>query len=430
MAVRFTWLAAAIVPIAVAGFQASPSPGEAQGGQLTRNVTEPVVKTGLEVLLSSPEHLELLDGKNVGLIVNPTSVDSKLTSTIDLLHEHPSINLVRLFAPEHGVRGEAYAGEYVGNYTDERTGLPVQSLYGRTRRPPAESLEDVDIMVYDIQDVGSRSYTYIYTMAYAMEECGKLDIPFVVLDRPNPCGADIVSGNILDPEEHQTFVGLYAIPYQYGMTPGETAMLFNKEFNDPEVELTVVPMEGYERHMMQWDTGLPFVPTSTHIPDAKHAVYYNLTGIIGEIRNTVSIGVGYTLPFETIAAPWIDPYAFADALTAKEIPGLMFRPISYRPSYASFEGEMIHGVHIIITDYRAVRPFEAQIHFMEVIQSLFPESEIFTDAKAGPFLFDEVLGTDSIREQVLAGATAEEIIASYQEDVEAFMPVREQYLLY
>ncbi len=412
------------------GFLAIMTPAQSYG-QISRDTTEPVVKTGLEVFLSTPEHLELVKDKNVGVIVNATSVDSKLISTIDLFNEHPDINVVRLFAPEHGVRGEAYAGEYVPSYIDEKTGLEVQSLYGRTRRAPAESLEDIDVMIYDIQDVGSRSYTYIYTMAYTMEECGKLDIPFIVLDRPNPCGADIVSGNILDPEEHQTFVGLYAIPYQYGMTPGETARLFNKEFNDPEVDLTVIAMEGYERDMMQWDTGLPFVPTSTHIPDAKHAVYYNLTGIIGELRDHVSIGVGYTLPFETIAAPWIDdPDEFANELRKLDIPGLLVRPIMYRPAYASFEGEMIGGVHLIISDYRAIMPFEAQIKFMEVIQRMYPEVELFSDAKAGPFLFDQVLGTDSIREQILEGRTAEEIIAGYQDDVAEFMEIREQYLIY
>jgi uncharacterized protein YbbC (DUF1343 family) len=198
------------------------------------------------------------------------------------------------------------------------------SLYGKTRRPTKEMLDGIDIMVYDIQDVGSRSYTYIYTMAYCMEECAKRGIPFVVLDRPNPCGAHIVDGNILDTDEYKTFVGLYEIPYQYGLTPGETAYMFNKEYNSDECELFIVPMKGYKRSMMQWDTGLPFIPTSTHIPRADVAVYYNLTGIIGEVRH-VSIGVGYTLPFEVIAAPWIDRYKLTEALRAKNLPGLLFR---------------------------------------------------------------------------------------------------------
>jgi uncharacterized protein YbbC (DUF1343 family) len=282
------------------------------------------VMPGVEVLFAEDEYLNMLKGKRIGLITNPTGVDSKCNSTIDLIHQHPDLTLAKLYGPEHGVRGDAYAGEKLANTVDKRTGVPVMSLYGKTRRPTKEMLDGIDIMVYDIQDVGSRSYTYIYTMAYCMEECAKRGIPFVVLDRPNPCGAHIVDGNILDTDEYKTFVGLYEIPYQYGLTPGETAYMFNKEYNSDECELFIVPMKGYKRSMMQWDTGLPFIPTSTHIPRADVAVYYNLTGIIGEVRH-VSIGVGYTLPFEVIAAPWIDRYKLTEALRAKNLPGLLFR---------------------------------------------------------------------------------------------------------
>ncbi|MCC5876174.1 MAG: DUF1343 domain-containing protein [Candidatus Sumerlaeia bacterium] len=392
------------------------------------NLEEPNVKLGVEVLLSNDKYLDVLRGKRVGLITNPTGVDSRLNSTVDLLNDHPEIEIRKLFAPEHGVRGDIYAGVRVDEQIDKRTGLPVHSIYGNTRRPPQEYLDDLDIMVYDIQDVGSRSYTFIYSMAYSMEECAKRGIPFMVLDRPNPCGP-VVSGNILDPEFYSGFVGLYPIPYQYGMTPGEIAMMFNKEFNSDEVELYVVPMEGYRRDMMYWDTNLPWVMTSPHIPSERHAVYYNLTGIIGELRH-ISIGVGYTTPFETIAAPWMDGHAMTEALREKELPGLLVRPISYRPFGIRFEGEVVHGVHFTISNYHKVQPVEAQIHIMEVIQRLYPEHEVFSDENAGPWLFDQVLGTRRIRDRILAGWTADDIIAEYMPDVEAFMPTREKYLIY
>jgi uncharacterized protein YbbC (DUF1343 family) len=396
---------------------------------LSAQSREPAVKPGIEVLLSEELQLDLLRGKRVGLITNPTGVDHDLVSTIDLLNEHPEIELVALFGPEHGVRGDAYAGEHVEDVTDPKTGVPVHSMYGDTRRPREEWLEGIDVLVSDIQDVGSRSYTYIYTMAYGMEAAAAAGIPFVVLDRPNPSGAHIVDGNILDPEFYSGFVGMYPIPYQYGMTPGEVAQMFNEEFNEAKCELHVVPMRGYRRDMFQDDTGLPFVPASTHIPRADVAIYYNLTGIIGEIRH-VSIGVGYTLPFETIAAPWMDRDLLCDTLRAENIPGLNFRPTSYRPRYGAWADEMCHGVQIFITDRDALRPVTAQVKIMEVLQRLFPDDSPFTDEHAQRWLFDEVMGTPDVREAILAGQTAEEITAAWQPAVEEFMVMRSQYLIY
>lgn len=392
-------------------------------------VTEtPRVRPGIEVLLAEKEFLDKVRGRRVGLITNPTGIDSRLRSTVDLLNDHPEIQLVRLFGPEHGVRGDAYAGDKVDDAVDPRTGIEEKSLYGKTRRPPAEYLEGIDVMIYDIQDIGSRSYTYIYTMAYAMEECGKKGIPFIVLDRPNPCGP-MVSGNILNNEEYKTFVGLYEIPYQYGMTPGEMALLFNDRFNETKCDLTVVPMRGYERWMLHADTGLPWVPTSPHIPDPKHAVYYNLTGIIGELTG-ISIGVGYTTPFEKIAAPWIDGYELASYMNAKNLPGIRFRPVTYKPFYSRFNGQVIHGVHLVVTNYRTVQPVEVQIHLMEAIQKLYPEARIFEDENALKPLFDEVMGTNSVRQRILAGDTAESIISDYRPAVDLFNAQRGPYLIY
>jgi len=407
---------------------ATPDVAHAQSRRDLLVTEKPIVKPGVEVLLKEKKWLNLVKGKRVGLITNPTGVDSKLRSTVDLLHDHPDIEVVKLFGPEHGVRGDAYAGDKVDDAVDPRTGIAELSLYGKTRRPPKEYLEGLDVMVYDIQDIGSRSYTYIYTMAYAMEACGEAGIPFIVLDRPNPCGP-MVSGNILNPEEHSTFVGLYAIPYQYGMTPGETALLFNDKFNKTRCDLTVVPMDGYERWMLHADTKLPWVPTSPHIPDPKHAVYYNITGIIGELP-TVSIGVGYTTPFETVGAPWIDGYKLAENLNARKLEGVRFRPLTYRPFYSRFKETPIQGVHIQITNYRTVEPVEVQIHIMEALQSMYPEQGIFTDDKAKKSLFDEVNGTDSIRKRLLAGDKAEAIIADYKPAVAEFQKMAKPYLIY
>lgn len=394
------------------------------------NTDDPKVTLGVEQLLGKKRYLDMVRGKRVGLITNPTGVDSKWTSTVDLLFASKDFKLVALYGPEHGVRGNAYAGEHVTTETDTRTGLPVYSLYGKTRRPPAEYLDGIDVMLYDIQDIGSRSYTYIYTMAYAMEECGKRKIPFIVLDRPNPAGGHIVDGNILDPKAYSTFVGLYAIPYQYGMTPGETAAMFNEQFNANTCDLSIVPMRGYKRDMMQWDTGLPFVPTSNHIPHPVHATYYNLTGIIGELPD-ISIGVGYTLPFETIAAPWIsDPESFAAEIRTHNLPGILVRPITYKPRYAAFKDETCNGVHLTITNFDTVRAFSAQIHLMEVIQKLYPSRGLFTDAKAKTSLFDEVLGTDTIRQRILLGEKAVDILKDAEPDVKTFMKLRKKYLIY
>lgn len=405
--------------------------GPSNPGATPLDVENPRVTPGVEVLFQEEEYLDLLRGKRVGLVTNATGVDSKLNSTIDLLHDHPEIDLVALYGPEHGVRGEAAGGVRISDYVDERTGITVFSLYGATRRPNDEMLADVEIMVYDIQDVGASSYTYIYTMAFAMEECGRRDIPFVVLDRPNPVGADYVDGPVLNTSEFETrsFIGYYDIAYMYGLTPGETAMMFNEDYNEVKVDLTVVPMKGYERWMRQWDTGLPFVPTSTHIPDAKHSFYYSLTGIVGEIRAAMSIGVGFTLPFETFAAPWIDRDELTQAIRDREIPGLMARPISYTPFYATYAGEEIQGVHLYISNYRTIRPVTAQVHMMEILQALYPEEELFERLGDGA-AFHKALGTRSTRQQLLDGWTAEQIIASWQPRLEEFKKIREKHLIY
>lgn len=369
----------------------------------------------------------LLKGRTVGLLTNPTGVDTRLRSTIDLLHEHPEVRLGALFAPEHGIRGDLLAGEAVADTVEPKTGVKVYSIY--RHRPTPHMLAGLDAVLYDIQDIGASSYTYIYAMAQMMDACAKAGIPFIVLDRPNPVGADFIDGPVLETDRFFSGIGQYDIAYMYGMTPGELALLINREFLDKPCRLSVVPMANYSRRMRYKDTGLPWVPSSTHIPWAISALYYSLTGVIGEIGG-VNTGVGYTLPFECLAAPWIDRDALVNAINAKNIPGLRARPISYRPRYAAYTDQTVHGAHLMITDSRAIRPLSAQIKLMEILQSLYPERNIFTRPGAKDTLFDKALGTDHIRLMLARGATADEILATLQQRQEAFMQMREKYLIY
>ncbi len=270
----------------------------------------PAVKTGIEVLRE--RNFDILQGKRVGLITNPSGVDASLRSTIDILF-HAKGKLTALFGPEHGVRGNVAAGGLIASSIDSGTGLPVFSLYGKTRKPTPEMLKGIDVLVYDIQDIGCRSYTFIGTLGLAMEAAAERQIPFVVLDRPDPLGGVRIEGNLVE-NGFKSFVSPYPIPYVYGLTCGELARMLNGEgmlANRVKCKLTVIPMAGWKRNMMFEETGLQWVPTSPHIPFASSPLYYASTGIIGEL-GTVSVGIGYTLPFHLFCAEWIDPELLCD----------------------------------------------------------------------------------------------------------------------
>ena len=270
------------------------------------------VKTGIEVLRD--RGFEGLVGKRVGLVTNPSGVDRDLRSTIDILYNAPGVELVALYGPEHGVRGDVYAGGKVSDSRDALTGLPVYSLYGPTRKPTPEMLRGIDVMVYDIQDTGARSYTFISTMGLVMEACEELGIEVMVLDRPNPLGGLKVEGSVVEPGFF-SFVSQYRIPYIYGLTPGELALLINAEGlnrgqtgkQEPaRCSLTVIPMEGWHRDMLYQDTGLPWVLPSPNIPYQTSPVHYCAAGICGDLYGFLNIGIGYTLPFQVFAEEWID----------------------------------------------------------------------------------------------------------------------------
>ncbi len=385
------------------------------------------VKTGIEVLKST--NFKALEGKRVGLITNPTGVDNYMRSTADILFEAKNVKLVALYGPEHGIRGDAHAGDEVGDQKDESTGLPLYSIYGKTRKPTAEMLKDIDVLVYDIQDNGSRSYTYISTMGLAMEAAAENNIEFMVLDRPNPLGAKI-EGNLVE-DGFISFVSQYKIPYIYGMTCGELARFMNEEgITAKKCKLTVIKMEGYKKDMTYEQTGLQWIPPSPHVPHPYSSQFYAMTGILGELYY-VSIGVGYTTPFQVIAAEWIDAEGFASKLNALKIPGVIFRPIHIKPFYSTSANVQIHGVQIHITDYKVIPLTDIQFYAMQVLYEMYPEKAIFNNADTKRFrMFDQVCGSDQIRIKFSQRYRFEDIKDYWYKDVNSFRERSKRYYLY
>jgi uncharacterized protein YbbC (DUF1343 family) len=390
----------------------------------------PKVSTGIEVLKS--RNFDVLSGKKVGLITNPTGVDWKLESTIDILFRTKQVKLAALFGPEHGVRGDFSAGDEIGNQTDEATHLPVYSLYGKTRKPTAEMLKGIDALVYDIQDIGCRSYTYISTMGLAMEAAAENNIEFIVLDRPNPLGGLKVEGNILE-KGFESFVGQYQIPYVYGLTCGELAKMLNEEGmldGGKKCKLTVVPMKGWKRDMRFEETGLQWVPASPHIPMESSPQYYVATGILGEL-GVISEGVGYTIPFRTIAAEWIKPKELADKLNGLHINGVLFRPLVFKPFYGKWKDKELKGVQIHITDYSVLNLMSIQFLCMQVLNEMYPENNPFTLADGGRLkMFDKVMGSSQPRQLFEKKMRYDDLKVFFEKDVQAFTKRARKYWLY
>lgn len=378
------------------------------------------VTPGVEVLLDDQK--ELLKGKKVGLITNPTGIDSKMNSIVDLLHDDSDIELTALFGPEHGVRGDAQAGEYVESYIDEKTGLPVYSLYGQTRKPTPEMLENVEVLVFDIQDVGTRYYTYIYTMAYSMEAAKENNIPIVVLDRPNPLGGLSVDGPVLEPE-FSSFIGMYPIPTRHGMTVGELASFFNEEFNIG-ADLSVVKMKGWRRSMDFDDTGLPFVLPSPNMPTVSTTFVYPATGLIE--GTNLSEGRGTTKPFELIGAPFINSTNLAAELNSLSLPGVKFRAASFTPTSSKHAGKLSHGVEIYVTDRTEFDAVTTGLYIIKTIHDMYPDDFEFLSNN----FFDKLIGNDRVRTMILEGASVREITKTYQKELTEFKKVRKEYLLY
>ncbi len=390
-----------------------------------------VVKTGIDVLKESG--YACLQGKRVGLITNPTGVDKDLISTIDLLFQAPGVELVALYGPEHGVRGEAHAGHRIVSQTDPVTGLPEFSLYGATRKPTPDMLEGIDVLVYDIQDIGSRSFTYISTMGLAMEACAELDIEFVVLDRPNPIGGLKVEGCYVE-DGCFTFVSQFRIPYVYGLTCGELALLLNGERmlgsgaragESAQCKLTVIPMEGWSRDMFYDQTGLQWIASSPHIPQAITSFFYPMSGITGDLRD-VSIGVGYTLPFQLFAAVegGVDAHELAANLNNLALPGLHFRPIYFRPFYSKGQGTTLSGVQAHLIDPATAPLTDVNFYVLQEMHKLNPELTFNLDRHY------KVVGSPYVTAKFTERYLFEDIKDYWYKDVDAFKELSAKYYLY
>lgn len=395
----------------------------------------PKVKTGIEVLRDSG--FKGLEGKRVGLVTNPSGVDSHLKSTVDILYEAPEVNLVALYGPEHGVRGNAYAGDKVADSRDPKTGLPVYSLYGANRKPTPQMLEGIDIMVYDIQDVGVRSYTFISTLGLVMEACAPLGIEVMVLDRPNPLGGNKIEGCYVE-QPFNSFVSQYRIPYIYGLTVGELAELVNEEGlnrgqkgnQEPvKCKLTVIPMEGWTRDMLYEDTGLPWVLPSPNIPFKDSPMYYAASGVCGELYGFMNIGIGYTLPFQLFGSLWLDPEKLKTRLESYGLEGISFRTISYKPYFGSLAGKHVGGLQFFFTDYEKARVTETQFYVMQAVAELYPDKRAFEVAN-GVGLFDKVCGTDYVRREFSKRYKVADIQQYWRKDEESFRVLSQKYHLY
>lgn len=393
------------------------------------------VRPGIEVLRDGG--FEGLQGKRVGLVTNPSGVDCDLRSTIDILTEAPGVNLVALYAPEHGVRGDIYAGGKVESGRDDRTGLPVHSLYGSTRQPTKEMLKGVDIMVYDIQDVGTRSYTFISTLGLVMRTCAEMGIPVMVLDRPNPLGGLKIEGPLVRDGFH-SFVSQYKIPYVYGLTVGELAMLINEEGLNRgqngkaaplECNLTVIPMEGWTRDMLFEDTGLPWVLPSPNIPYPENAIGYPSAGLCGELYNYLNIGIGYTMPFGTFAEEWVDADKLKAKLDSYNLPGVAWRTIHYKPISGRLNGKLIHGVQYYYTDYEAADITLTQFYVMQAVYELYKKNP-FTDAGDRLAMFNKVCGSDYVSATFGRTMKVSSIASYWTADVDSFRKLSLKYRIY
>lgn len=370
------------------------------------------------------EFKNVFEGKRIGLITNPTGITSDFTSSIDVLRN--KTNLVALFSPEHGVRADIQAGMHLPTYVDEETGITVYSLYGKHKKPSKEMMDELDIMSIDVQDNGSRYYTFIYTMAYAMYACAEYGKEFVVFDRPNPIGGVKVEGNKLDTEKYRSFVGYFEMPQRHGMTIGELARLFNEEYKIG-CKLTVIPMKGWDRSMSFEDTNLPWVVPTPNIPTINTCYAYNATCIF-EGTNFAE-GRGTTTPFELIGAPWVKSETLARELNAYGLPGVYFRPQYFTPTFSKYKDELCGGVFVHITDrdkFDTIKTSWTMLHHIRTTYSEhFKISKPYVEGR--PTLFHFEAGSDDV---IVPNQTLEEQLKHLEENQKEFKEIRKPYLLY
>lgn len=373
---------------------------------------------------------EVIKGKRVGIISHQAAINSDLQTTLDVLKKYAhECKIAAIFSPEHGFYGNSYAGEHVDDQKID--GITTYSLHGTMRRPTKEMLSEIDVLICDLQDIGSRSYTFISTMFYCMEEAAVHNIKFIVLDRPNPMGGRIVDGPL---SEKRSFVGYINAPYCHGMTIGELANFFNQEYKIG-CDLTVISMRGWRRDMTFEKTGLHWMPTSPQIPESDTALFYPATGIIGHL-SIVSTGIGYTVPFKVIGAPWIKANVLSGFLNKQNLPGVFFRPFFFKPFFGKFNNENCQGIYIIVTDVQKFLPVATQFTILGAIKQLYPDSfqeglKKLSNDENSKELFTKIVGSDKVLDLLLKEKyimwPMRKICA---EDRHKFIEIRKKYLLY
>lgn len=405
-----------------------PSPASARAGNTHAPARQGEVIPGLEVLVRDSMHL--VRGKRVGLITNQSAVTRSGELAADLLARTPGVRLVALFGPEHGIRGELEAGATVAAGRDTRTGVPVYSLYDRTQRPTAEELDSVDVLVYDIQDVGARPYTFVWTMAMAMDEAAKRRIPFVVLDRPNPI-TDAVDGPLMHKDVRdvtQVITGYYPVPLRHGMTSGEIAKYYNADAN-VGAQLHVVPVEGWRGNMWFDETGLPFVRPSPNIRSVDAELKYSGL-VLADGATNVHTGRGTDAPFSYFGAPWLDAERLREAVAKYDLPGVQFVPEQIRPTrdpavYTSYRDTAFTSLRLDVTDRNAFRPVYTTLVLLSEAKKQAPNR--FRVMNAG---FTQMIGSRWAREAFDRGEDPRVIQRRWEEELSAWMPVRDRYRLY
>ena len=382
------------------------------------------VTLGIDRLLSEAFHL--VESKRVGLVTNSSGVNRELESSAALLHRTKGVELCLLFGPEHGLRASAPDGERVASDSDPETRLPVHSLYDGDGRPTEAALRQLDLLLFDIQDVGSRFYTYLYTMSYCMEVCAGIDLPFVVLDRPNPIGGERVEGNLLDPA-FASFVGRYPVPIRYGLTVGETARLFNQEFGIG-ARLHVVEMAGWKRELYWEECGLIWVPPSPNMPTPDTAVVY--PGMCLFEGTNLSEGRGTSKPFEQVGAPYVDSRRLVERLRELELPGLKWRQVHFRPEFGKHVGLECHGAQLHVIDRHTFSPVRTGLELLVVVKELWAGEFQWHLPPRGIHNFDRLLGTDRVRTDIDAGIAVSQLSQEWQTDCDRFRSLCEPYRIY
>lgn len=378
----------------------------------------PKMKTGLDVL--SEENFVRLDGKRIGLISNHSAVDRDGNSILELMKQSDNVNLAAIFAPEHGFGGSAE--EQIKDQKDPQTGLMIYSLYDDTKRPTKEELEGIDLLIFDIQDIGARFYTYTSTMAMCMEEAARYDIDFMVLDRPNPISGLRVGGPLQDPDLYESFTAYFPMPIIHGMTIGELAMMFN-EYYGVQCDLTIVQMEGWKRAMYFDDTGLPWVNPSPNIRNVKQAILYPGIALTEAWNSNVSVGRGTETPFELMGAPWINAEEFVEEMNSRNIPGFKLTPVHYTPDAAKFPGEECHGMYVEITDRQDMDIIGLGLHMLSALHKLYPDTYKLMPNRG-------LVGSTRVMQMIEQGASMDQIRAVYSQDLNKFIKARNNFILY